>query len=78
MKKKTSFLYISFLINKSFYNPFMVFLNRYFNINIKKTFNFLKMSLLLDKNQLFFLNFYFNFFQIPLLDIKTYGKKGQK
>jgi hypothetical protein len=62
----SEFIYFTFLINRFFYNPLLNMFNNIYNVNIKKTFNLLKVSLLLSKKERFNLIFKLNFYQIPL------------
>ena len=64
-KQNNNFLYFTFIINRFFFNPLFLHFNKNYNLNVKKTFNLLKLALFLQPNQYFFLHFYFNFFQVP-------------
>lgn len=70
LHKINKFIYFTFLINRFFFNPLLLFFNNLNLISLEKTFNILKASIILKKNQFFFLTFYFNFFQIPLFFLK--------
>lgn len=60
--------YFTFLINRFFFNPLLVFFNNKFRIRPKKIHNLLKVALLLKKDQFFFIHFYLNFFQFPVFN----------
>lgn len=64
--KSNEFIYFTFWINRFFLNPLLSMFNRTYNLNIKKTFNLLKVAVLLPKKERFKLVFVLNFYQIPL------------
>jgi len=57
-------IYLTFLINNFFFNPFLEWWNR--NLDFKDNLVLLKINFFLKNKFIYYLNFYLNFFQIPL------------
>ena len=65
-KKSSSKLCFTFFINRFFLNPLLTYFYSLYNFNIKKTWILFRIYISLKKKDIFYLNFYLNFFQIPL------------
>ena len=65
-KKVNTRLSFTFFINRFFLNPLLNYFSSFYNCNIKKTWILFKLYISFSKKNIFYLNFYLNFFQIPL------------
>ena len=64
--RKNKLLYFTFIINRFIFNPFIVFLNKIYDLGYHRIFNVFKIYIFTDRKELFYLNFYLNFCQLPL------------
>jgi hypothetical protein len=73
LKKNKDVFYLTFLITNFFFNPLYILTTKLYLY--KQTFLILKLSMFLKKENVFFIFFYLNFFQIPLMLNKDYKQK---